>query len=125
MLAMGKDVVETHEFDLDGVWLSPAPVAIVLLSNGFEEGLGTDVINDGAIGRFMRPNVTFANRFFDQVFRASAWLVTQKGIVLAAQEISAVKSGQAQERRLRLGVAELLDLTNSLFVGHCERLSRS
>jgi hypothetical protein len=79
---MGKDVVETHEFDLDGVWLSPSPVAIVLLSDCFEEGPGTDVIDDGAIGRFMRPNVSFANRFLDQVLRASAWLVTKKGIAL-------------------------------------------
>src|ERR1700730_8714474 len=109
MPAIGKHVVETHEFDLDGVWLSPSPVAIVLLSDCFEKGLGTDVINDGAIGRFMRPNVTFANRFFDQIFCASAWLVTQKSIALAAQEISTVKSGQAQDRRLPLGIAELLD----------------
>jgi hypothetical protein len=66
---MAKHIVETHEFDLDGVWLSvwlsPSPVTIVLLSNCFEEGLGTDAINDGAIGRFIRP----------KVFRASAWLV--------------------------------------------------
>jgi hypothetical protein len=57
MPAIGKHVVETHEFDLDGVWLSPSPVAIVLLSDCFAAGLGTDVINDGAIGRFMRRNV--------------------------------------------------------------------
>ncbi len=52
MPAMGRHVVETHEFDLDGVWLSPSPVAIVLLSDCFEEGLGTDVINDGAIAQY-------------------------------------------------------------------------
>jgi hypothetical protein len=66
---LGKHVVGTHEFDLDGVWLSPSPVAIALLSDCFEEGLGTGVINDGAIGRFMRPNVAFANRFFDETLR--------------------------------------------------------
>jgi hypothetical protein len=53
----------------------------------------------------MRPNVSFANRFFDQIFRASTRLVTQKGVALAAQEISTVKSGQAQERCPSLGVA--------------------
>ena len=36
----GKHVVETDEFDLDGVWLSPSPVAIVLLSDCFEGRLG-------------------------------------------------------------------------------------
>jgi hypothetical protein len=39
MLAMGKHVVETEEFDLDGVWLSPSRVAIVLFSRCFEERL--------------------------------------------------------------------------------------
>lgn len=63
MPVMGKHVAETHEFDLDGVWLSPSPVAIVLLSDWFEEGLGTDVINDGAIGRFMRRNVALGIAF--------------------------------------------------------------
>jgi len=82
MPAMGKHVVETHEFDLDGVWLSPSPVAIVLLSDCFEEGLGTDVINDGAIGRFMRRNVAFANHFSDETLRIPAPLLAQKEVVL-------------------------------------------
>ena len=79
---LGKHVVGTHEFDLDGVWLSPSTVAIAPLSDCFEEGLGTGVINDGAIGRFMRPNVAFANRFFDETLRIPAPLLVQKAAEL-------------------------------------------
>ena len=87
---MGKHVVETHEFDLDGVWLPSSPVAIVLLSDCFEEGLGTDVINDGAIGRFMRRDVAFANRFFDETLRIPAPLLAQKEVVLTANSPKSV-----------------------------------
>jgi len=90
----------------------------VHLANGFEEGLGTDVINDGAIGRFMRPNVTFANRSFDETLRIPAPLLAQKKGGLAAQEISAVKSSKAQECGLPLAVTEVPDHGDALVVGH-------
>ena len=90
------------------------------LANGFEEGLGTDVINDGAIGRFMRPNVTFANRSFDDI---PAPLLPQKEGVLAAQEISAMKSSKAQECGLPLAVTEVPDRGDTLVVGHKERMT--
>jgi hypothetical protein len=67
--------------------------------------------------------VTFANRFFDQVFRASAWQVTQKGIALAAQEISTVEVGKAQECGLPLAVTEVSDRGDALVVGHKERMT--
>lgn len=95
--------------------LSTSPMA--------SEGLGTDVINDGAIGRFMRPNVTFANCSFDEKLRIPAPLLAQREGALAAPEISAVKSSKAQERGLTLAVTEVPDRGDALAVGHKERMT--
>jgi len=79
------------------------------------------VIDDGAIGRFMRPNLTFANGPFDETARIPAHSWAQKEGVLAAQEISAVKSNKAQESDLPLAVTEVPDRGDALVVGHKER----
>jgi hypothetical protein len=63
-------------------------------------------------------DVILADRLLDQAVGIPAPPALQKSIILAAQEVAAMKSGQAQECRFASGVSKPPDGCDALVIGH-------
>ena len=83
MPAIGKHVVETHEFDLDGVWLSIAgcdcPALRLLRRRAWHR-----CDQRRCDWPIHAPERGFGNRIFDETLRIPAPLLAQKEVVLTA-----------------------------------------
>ncbi len=120
---MGEHEIQAHEFCFDGRGLTPALIRVVFVGQHLIDGAGTEVIDQRSICRAVDPDVTLREASLNQTFGASPGLLAEKFVVLAAQEIAAMKRDRAEKRRLAMGITAVLQGEDPLFIGHRERMA--
>ena len=81
------------------------------------------MVDQRSICRAVDPDVTFREASLNQTLGASPGFLAEKFVVLAAQEIAAMKGDHAEKRRLAVGITAALQGEDPLFIGHRERMA--
>jgi len=95
MLLVGENEVQAHQLDLHREGLTPTAIAVVFVPDGPEKWFGSYMVNQRPIGGLVDAEMSLDQPLLDQPPGSSAAVAFQKSVVLALEEVSTMKSGEA------------------------------
>src|SRR3981081_1254952 len=94
-LVVGENEVHAHQLYLHREGLTPTAIAVVFVPDGPEKWLGYHMVDQRPIGGLVDAEMSLDHPLFYQPLGVSSAVAFQKSVVLALQEVSTMKSGEA------------------------------